>query len=632
MFFGYYKRVPRIVGVNIKKGKGVLIFIYFLRRNISFNNFAKQAIIHYPYSMIKLLILHEVIMSTHTSEKIHTDTDNGLDGYPALLQTLLRNRNITKKEDVEMFLNPDYDNHIHDPFLLPDMDKAVERILRALKNNERIAIFSDFDCDGIPGGVVLHDFFKKIGYENFTNYIPHRHEEGYGLNTRAIDKLKEEGVLLMITVDVGITDVAQVEHANSLGIDVIVTDHHLPGEALPPAHAVVNPKRKDNTYPFDGLCGAGVAFKLVQALIQKGDTRFGGEHFTLKEGWEKWLLDVAGLATIADMVPLTGENRVLAHYGLKVLRKSPRPGLMKLCRKMNVKQREITEDDVGFMIAPRINAASRMDRPEDAFHLLATTEDEQGGMYAEHLHKINNERKGVVASVVREAKKELEARDLQEVIVIGNPKWKPSLLGLVANTLVETYERPVCLWGEEGGSVLKGSCRSDGTVNIVELMEYAKSNLIEFGGHQFSAGFSVLRDQVHTLEDAFVNAYKEVANGEIQEKQKVDATLWLDDVTWDTYRLLDKLAPFGEGNPKPVFLFENVEVASTRHFGKTQNHLEVRVVNGSGVTIPAIAFFRTEESFAASLTSGSKINLTAHIERSTFGRRPELRLRIIDIQ
>ncbi|MCW9054505.1 MAG: single-stranded-DNA-specific exonuclease RecJ [Candidatus Pacebacteria bacterium] len=570
--------------------------------------------------------------STQENREEKTKESDALDVYPSLLRTLLANRGIATREEAEHFLHPDYGKHLHDPFLMKDMGRAVDRILVAMKNKEMIAIYSDFDCDGIPGGVVLHDFFKKVEYKKFTNYIPHRHEEGYGLNACAIDKLNEQGVSLIITVDVGITDVDAVAHANELGIEVIITDHHLPGDELPEAYAIVNAKQADDTYPFDGLCGAGVAWKLVTALIQKGDKQFGGEYFAISEGWEKWLLDVVGIATVADMVPLTGENRVLAHYGLMVLRKSPRPGLMKLFRKMWMKQHEITEDDIGFMIAPRINAASRMDRPDEAFHLLATRDEAEGGMYAEHLHKINNERKGVVAAMVREIRKEIAERDsLGEVIVMGNPKWKPSLLGLAANSLVDEHGKTVCLWGEEGGGVLKGSCRSNGEVSVVSLMKAATHSLIAFGGHHFSGGFSVTRECVHELEAVLNTAYEQVETLEKEGSIQVDATLTPADVSWSTYRLINQLAPFGEGNPKPIFLFENVLIESVRRFGKTMNHLEVCLAD-NGRVIPAIAFFRTEESFEVDIAPGKNVNVVAHIERSTFGRSPELRLRIVDIR
>jgi len=571
-------------------------------------------------------------------EPLPAEISDELSAYPELTRALLFARGITSAQEADAFLNPSYERDFHDPFLLADMEKAVERVLCAIKKNERIAIYSDFDCDGIPGGALLYSFFTKIGYENFSNYIPHRHAEGYGVNASAIEKLASEGVSLIITVDVGITDVGAVEHAHTLGVDVIVTDHHLPnrqagpptgqvglsGEELPPAYAVINPKRGDCSYPNQNLCGCGVAFKLVQGLIARG-------AFELPVGWEKWLLDLAGIATVADMVPLIGENRAIAHFGLTVLRKSRRPGIQKLCRKLNIRMQELTEDDIGFMLGPRINAASRMDRPDDAFHLLSTEDEVYAEELAKHLDKINNERKGVVASMVKDIHKRIAGQDNSPVIVAGSPKWKPSLLGLAANSLVETYGRPVCLWGKEGAGVLKGSCRSDGSVNVVAMMERSSDVLIGYGGHRFSCGFSVSIEHVDHLLTSFSASYKEVHEKEHKKEiRTVDKKLWLDDVSWNTYASIEKLAPFGEGNPKPLFLFEDVTPSDVRIFGKAKDHLELIFQNGSS-TVSAIAFFSTPESFSKKAEAGKPLSLIGSLEKSVFGGRKTLRIRIVDI-
>ena len=349
-----------------------------------------------------------------------------LSGYEPLVQQLLVNRGIVTKVDAEKFLNPDYETHLHSPFLLTDMEKGSERVLRAIKNNEHIVIYTDYDCDGIPGGVLLHDFFTAILYTNFENYIPHRHEEGYGFNVDSVAKFVERKAGLIITVDCGITDHKAVDAANAAGIDVIVTDHHEPSVTLPNAYAVINPKR-DDAYPFQGICGTTVAFKLVQAILMRGKEN---GTITLKDGWEKWWLDLVGIATVADMMPLVDESRVLARYGLSVLRKSKRPGIQQLLRKAGGSQTHLTEEDIGFTIAPRINAASRMDDPEDAFHMLRTKDEGEAGMYVAHLEKLNNERKGVVASMTKEAKKRMgQLSEIPSVIVMGNPEWRPSLVG-----------------------------------------------------------------------------------------------------------------------------------------------------------------------------------------------------------
>ena len=551
----------------------------------------------------------------------------------------MENRGIKTAGEAEAFLNPDYERDIHDPFLLPDMEKAVERILLAIEEKQKIVIYSDYDADGIPGGVILHDFFEKINYDNFANYIPHRHLEGFGLNSEAIEKFKEDKVSLIITVDCGVADVDEVKHAKKCGIDVIITDHHVPGDKLPNCIAVVDAKRTDSKYLFKELCGAGVAYKLAQGILKKKD-------FGLKEGSEKWWLDMVGIATLSDMVPLVGENRALAFYGLKVLRKSPRVGLMKLCRLLKIEQKDITEDDIGFSISPRINAASRMGNPEDAFKLFVAKTDEEADILAKHLDHINNERKGTVAGIVKEVRKIMRERlensdEIKKVLVIGNPEWKPSLLGLVANSLVDDHACPVFLWGRDGGNILKGSCRGDGCVSILDLMNEVESGIFEeFGGHSMSGGFSVNSLNVHLLEEKLQLAYEKVILKGVIIKEEVvpDAKITFDDVTAENYKLIENLAPFGTGNPKPLFLFENVEIRNVKMFGKEFNHLEFSFINSKNKTVKAIGFFMKTTDWLArgsvgggELKAGDKINLLANFEKSTFRGFAELRLKIVNV-
>ncbi len=560
--------------------------------------------------------------------------------YTPFLQTLLEKRGLKTEQEIERFLNPDYDRDVHDPFLLKDMDKAVERILLAIDKNEKVVIFSDYDADGIPGAVVLHDFFKKIGFNNFTNYIPHRHLEGFGLNHESIKEFAEQKVNLIITIDCGIADTEEAEKIKELGIDLIITDHHLPAQAgeplvetLPDAFAVVDPKRKDCQYPFKGLCGSGVIYKVVQGILLKKD-------FGLKKGAEKWFLDMVGIATLSDMVPLLDENRALAFYGLKVLRKSPRVGLMKLLSILKVDQNNLTEDDIGFTISPRINAASRMGNPEDAFNLFSTQDVVQAGIYAEHLDKINSERKGTVAAMAKEIKKIIEKRLAdgevkRKVLVIGNPDWKPSLLGLVANSLKDDHGCPVFLWGRDGGNILKGSCRSDGSADLVALMRGVKPGILgEFGGHTMSGGFSVIQEKVHLLEDQLNKVYEVLtkeSNFKLEEPAP-DMTLTINEVTLENYRQLEKLAPFGKDNPKPLFLFKNLKISEVKIFGKEKKHLELSFLNSRGRAVKAIGFFMTPFVGETELVPGKVIDLLANFELSTFRGFNELRLRIVKVE
>lgn len=541
-----------------------------------------------------------------------------------LTEHLLYHRGHTTKAQQEKFLNPDYEKDQHDPFLFKDIDKAVERILRAIKENERVVVYSDYDTDGIPGAVVFHDFFKKIGFTNFINYIPHRHDEGFGLHKEAIKEFAESDTKLIITIDCGITDVESVKAANKLKIDVIITDHHMTGDVVPPAFAIINPKQKECTYPEKMLCGSGVVFKLIQALIKKG-------NFSIPTGWEKWLLDMVGIATLSDMVPLTGENRVFASYGLKVLRKSPRLGLIMLLKKTKTDQRYLTEDDIGFTIGPRINAASRMGVPKDAFKLLAATDLDEATLMVDHLDKINNERKGIVSAMVKEARAHIQERYeiLPDVFVLGNPEWKPSLLGLVANTLAQEFVKPVFLWGRDGDGIIKGSCRSDGVTDLVQLMKKTPdTTFLQFGGHAFSGGFSVGSKKIHTLGEALNTAFASVKNEKKIEESYIDYELTLDKVDRATFKLIDALSPYGMANEKPIFMFRNVTPTTIKSFGKEKNHLEL-IFTHKLRNISAISFFSTPEDW--NIKEGVPMDLVAHIEKSMFRSREEIRLRIIDI-
>lgn len=547
--------------------------------------------------------------------------------HTELLDLLLKNRGI-KKEDKEKFLNPSYEKDLYDPFLLKDMEKACVRIFEAVEAKEKIVIYSDYDCDGIPAAVIMYDFFKKIGYSNFSVYIPHRHDEGYGLHLDAINEFIKNQVNLLITFDLGITAVEEVAQAQTGGIDVIITDHHLPQEIIPRAFAIINPKQSDCEYPEKNLCGGGIAFKLVQGLIKKY-----GEYFKISDGWEKWLLDMAGVATLADQVSLVGENRVLAYYGLKVLQKGRRPGLIELFLEAKVDMKNINEEDITFTLAPRLNAASRMGDPMRAFELLATENFVEAKTLAKHLANINNERKISVAHIMRDVKKLLSKREEKSIIVIGNPSWRVGVLGLIASKIVEEYKKPAFVWGSEGSDIIRGSCRGWGNINLVEQMTNLPSNtFLDFGGHAMAGGFSVSHEEIHFLEERLLAVFDGIKD--TKEKnidQMIDANISIDDVTMENYNVIERLAPYGVGNPKPTFLLEDLPITEIKEFGKEKNHLELMFLNNKGRPVKAISFFKTRESFGRSLTKGEKINLIATFEKSTFLGRTELRLRIIDI-
>lgn len=556
-----------------------------------------------------------------------------LGSYDDLIAALLARRGIRNADDADRFLNPSYDKHLHDPLLMADMQKAAKRLAHAITSGEKIAVWSDYDCDGIPGGVVLHDFLQKAGAQ-FENYIPHRHNEGYGVNNDGITALGKRGVKLIVTVDSGITDVDPIAHAKELGMDVIVTDHHLPLQSgLPDAYAVVNPHARENEpYPFHELCGAGVAWKLVCATLIVEPTL----REKIPDGWEKWLLDMVGLATIADMVPLVGENRLLATYGLIVLRKSPRLGLQRLCKTMRVDQRTITEDDVGFMIAPRVNAASRMGDARDAFELFTTLDESRADELSKKLEKANRTRKAEAGAITRAVHARLKERsEMRSVIALGDPEWRPALLGLVANTIAEEYERPVFLWGREGNNRIKGSMRSGDGTHALELMRAAENTFADFGGHAAAGGFTVLDDAVFDLEDRLVRAHTTLTPTEGEGLMtRADAIIAPHEATLSFLKKLEQLAPFGMENPKPVFLFRDVTIQAITRFGKNEEHLKISLSSDQGDALEAVMFFvkGAVTRVAETLSQGGTAHVLAHLERDMFSRRQPVRLRLLDIK
>lgn len=555
-----------------------------------------------------------------------------LSSYDDLTAALLARRGVVTKEDAEKFLNPSYDLHLHDPLLLTDMAKGARRLADAILAGERIAVWSDYDCDGIPGAVLLHDFLKKTE-ANFENYIPHRHLEGYGVSTPGIEKLAASGVELIVTVDSGITDLEPIARERELGVDVIVTDHHLPKETLPDAFAVINPNaRVDESYPFHELCGSGVAWKLVCATL--------AVEPSLREkvpvGWEKWLLDMVGLATIADMVALTGENRLLATYGLLVMRKSPRLGLQKLCKVIRTNQRAITEDDVGFMIAPRVNAASRMGDAIDAFKLFTTESENEADELAKKLDGANRRRKAEAGAITRAVHDRLKEREMRSVIALGDPDWRPALLGLVANNIADEHDRPVFLWGREGNNSIKGSVRSGGSVHALKLMEAAENTFAQFGGHAAAGGFTVEETAVFDLEDRLVRAHKKISSDTSAEDDlslHADAVLTPEDVTLKYLTQIEKLAPYGMQNPKPIFLLREVSIKEVAQFGKGKEHLKL-TLDSTARDVQAIVFFArgTLARNIATLAPNARVNLLAHLERDTFSRTNPVRLRLLNLR
>jgi single-stranded-DNA-specific exonuclease len=556
-----------------------------------------------------------------------------------LTLTLLRKRGIEDSE-IEDFLNPSYEKHIGDPFDIHGVPKAVERIVEAIRNEEKICVYSDYDCDGIPGGVLLREFFDGIGYP-VEIYVPHRHNEGYGLHNHAIDALKEKGVKLIITVDLAITNIEEVAYAKQVGVDVIVTDHHLPingekGQVVPDAIAVINSKQDDCEYHDKMLCGCAVAWKLACAVLE----RLRNENINpqvyetvknLPDGWEKWMLDLVGISTIADMVPLVKENRALAHYGLKVLRKTKRPGLLHIFNEQRMRKDYLTEDDIAFTIAPRVNAASRMGAPIQAHHMLYEKDREKAENFARDLEALNTERKAGVKDIISTLSFDHDVYK-NDVVVVGDLSWGPGILGLIAQNIIDETGKPTFVWGQgEDKNEVKGSCRSLGDVHVVELMARVGHDVfLGWGGHEGAGGFSLTVENIPKLSDALNEAVQHVVKKEIGSQEiQIDENLSFDDIHEVTYQAIAPLSPFGEGNHKPVFAFKDVAPLATRRFGKKSEHLEITYPTSKGGKIKAIKFFVGKEMEEKCTQPHT---LLAHLEKSYFGFKPELRLRIVDIR
>lgn len=540
-----------------------------------------------------------------------------------LTNRLLYVRGITNTEEAQRFFEPDYECGTHNPFLIFGMECVVGRLREAIRRGERIAIFGDYDADGICGAAVFSDFFRAIRFSRVEVYIPDRHKEGYGLSRAVVERFAQSGTRVLVSIDCGITNIEEVAFAQSLGIDVIIIDHHIVPPVWPPAYAIIDPKQDKDTYPFPSLCSAALAFKTVAAMLER-------ESFGLVKGWERWLLDAVAIATIADMVPLVGENRTLVYWGLRVLAKTRRRGLRALYKKNGIRQTRIGADDIGFVIAPRINAASRMDHATTSFVLLTTDDAAEAERTAGRLEEKNSERKILVEEVLKEIRGRIVAEQQPQIIVAGNPGWQPGVLGIAANRLLDNHACPVFLWGKGESPHVKGSCRSKNT-NVVELMRaLPESLLLDFGGHAHSGGFSLEESCVPEFERQLRDRAAQQRFQRVQDDLPLDGEMTPDDVTDDAIREIARFEPFGIGNPRPVFLFRNVAAYNIRRFGSNGAHLAFSISRTDGTPISCIGFW-LGNSHSTVLKENGTIQLAAALERSSFRGYDELRLRIVDI-
>lgn len=534
---------------------------------------------------------------------------------PELLATVLVNRGIVNDEEIRVFLNPTRSD-FHDPYLMPDMEIAVERIIKAIDNQEKVIIYGDYDVDGITSITVLKKFLKTCGLEA-DYYIPNRLSEGYGLNKAAIDYIKEKEYTLIITVDCGISGIEEIEYANSLGIETIVTDHHEPMELLPPAVAIVDLKRKDNdTYPFKSLAGCGVVFKLTQAL---------GMRLGIDEKEYLKYLDIVCVGTISDIVPLVDENRVIAKLGLKLVEVTRNPGLKALLNASGYKV--VNSNTISFGIAPRINACGRMGYEEEALKLFLTENLVQASEITERLNKYNRDRQEIEKNIYDEAIKMMEKEDSNaQSIVLGSNNWHHGVIGIVSSKITEMYFKPsilICFEGEDG----KGSGRSIPGFDLHEALAEIAKYLEKYGGHEMAVGLSLKKNNFNRFKEAFEKYVEEKDITGIVPIIEIDKQISLKDIDSNIVKQLDLLEPFGEANRRPIFVYKNLKIDSIRALSDGK-HLKMTLKDGNTI-VNAIGFNMGQLSKEYMI--GDRIDVVGTLEINAYNGREMVQINVKDI-
>ncbi len=533
-----------------------------------------------------------------------------------LLSTILANRNIIDEKDIKQFLTPTRKD-FHDPFLIHDMEKAVERIIKAIEKQEKVTIYGDYDVDGITSITVLKRYLSDRGLEVET-YIPNRLNEGYGLNKEAIEKIHNNGCQLMITVDCGISGLEEIEYANSLGIETIVTDHHEPGNELPKAFAVIDNKRKDSNYPFRELAGVGVVFKLIQAIsIKLG---------LAEEEYLKYL-DIVCIGTISDIVPLVDENRVITKLGLMLVRQTKNIGLKAILKTSGYNK--IDSNTISFGVAPRINACGRMGVAEEALELFLSKNVNHVMELARKLNDHNRVRQETEKSIFEEALKQIQEKHLDEnnTIVVGGENWHHGVIGIVSSKITEMYFKPSILLSFEGDDLGKGSGRSIPGFDLHDALMKCEDCIEKFGGHSMAIGITVKRENLEKLKQELENIAIEEKIDEIVPIIKIDARINLSEVNKEMVESLKELEPFGEGNKMPIFAFKNLKIDSIRALSEGK-HLKLTLKDNNTI-VNAIGFNMGE--LAQDYRIGDKIDVVGTLEINSFNGTDSIQINMKDL-
>ncbi|NLV19010.1 MAG: single-stranded-DNA-specific exonuclease RecJ [Bacteroidetes bacterium] len=545
-------------------------------------------------------------------------------GVSDSLANLMVQRGITCPGEADSFFNPSIDN-LHDPFLMKDMNLAVDRLSTAIKKNERILVYGDYDVDGTTAVALIYSFLKSEK-ANVDYYIPDRYSEGYGVSTQGIDFASKNNCRLIITLDCGIKAVEKVLYARSKGIDVIICDHHYPGEEIPEAVAVLDPKQPSCSYPYKELSGCGVGFKLVHAY-----SRIQGIPFSDIAHY----LDLVAVSIASDIVPVTGENRVLAYFGLKQLNESPRMGLKEILREAEI-CRLLTIEDVVFKIGPRINAAGRMETGSKAVELLISDNPRQATEISKEINTFNIERRSIDRSITTEAMRMISENNRSvnsRTTVLYNPQWKKGVIGIVASRLIETYYRPTVILTESNGFAT-GSARSVQGYDLYQAIESCSDLLESFGGHMFAAGLTLKKENI----SPFIERFEHYVNNTITEDQLfprifIDMELDFSEIDEDFFRIMNQFQPYGPENMSPVFVSYNVyDTGSGRMVGSSGEHLKLDLCQDSHTVrkIPAIAFGQADHF--EYIKGGNPFNVCYSIEMNEFRGNRNLQLNIRDIK
>ena len=545
----------------------------------------------------------------------------------SLFDRILAARGLSDK-DKAAFLSPDY-SAVNDPFLLPDMDKAVGRLVLAYQKQDHITIYGDYDIDGLTATALLMDAFHSFGFQNVEVFIPNRFVEGYGLTVDAVEKIAADGAQLIITVDCGSLSHKEVARANELGVDVIVTDHHNVAPEQPAAAAVINPKRPDSKYPFSDLAGVGVAFKLVQALqIKLNDSPETSSG--LPFGQEKWLLDLVALGTVCDIVTLVGENRTNVFWGLKVLAKAKRPGLKALMAIAKIESDKINARSLGFGLGPRMNAAGRLETAQHALDMLITQDSMAALEKAEYLDDLNMSRRIDQAKIVKEAIIQADNLAADPVLVVSSKDWNHGIVGIVASKLLEKYHKPTFVL-QEMGDESKGSARSYGDFSAAAAIIYSKDIITKGGGHTLAAGVTLPTKNIADFRSRVNEFYQSLKLGDQSSLllPKADTTADLDELTEDLVDQISQLEPFGNGNPQPILKTDDLIVVNLRKMGSDGQHIKLELKNSANKKLQFLAFSAPDYFF---VNPGAHISVWYHLDINEWQGRRSVEGRLLHLE